>query len=127
MGWVSAGLCAGEVVGPVVGGVVYDYAGHWAVFTVGISIVAIDIVLRLLLVDAKVDEKETSDQQTEITPLLEDTPPINDCPTPKRSIYRILFTDREYLTSLLVIISTGTFRSALESVSLPPFTLSHTS
>jgi MFS family permease len=54
MGYVGMGMSVGILVGPLLGGVVYDRAGYNAVFAMAYSLVGIDIVLRLLLVEKKV-------------------------------------------------------------------------
>jgi MFS family permease len=49
MGWVSLGLCLGNTSGPLIGGVVYQRAGHYATFAVALAVIAVDVVLRCLL------------------------------------------------------------------------------
>jgi hypothetical protein len=44
-------VAVGEIVGPVVGGPIYDYFGHWAVFGVVETLLLIDILLRVLAKD----------------------------------------------------------------------------
>jgi MFS family permease len=31
-GWTTVGVAVGEIIGPLIGGPIYDYAGHWATF-----------------------------------------------------------------------------------------------
>ncbi|KAI1486565.1 major facilitator superfamily domain-containing protein [Biscogniauxia mediterranea] len=65
MGCVSAVVCVGLLVAPVVGGAVYAAAGYRAVYYVAFAVVALDAVLRLLVIEKKVarqwiDEEEES-------------------------------------------------------------------
>ena len=72
MGWVSFATSGGEVLGPVVGGVVYGYAGHFAVFAVSMALVFLDIVLRLWVREnAATAPEATSVEDQENQPLLE--------------------------------------------------------
>ncbi|UKZ76938.1 hypothetical protein TrVFT333_004653 [Trichoderma virens FT-333] len=60
MGYTTLGATVGELIGPLLGGYLYEKLGHWAVFGVVEVVIAADIALRLL-----VKEKETgSPQQT---------------------------------------------------------------
>ncbi|KAM0245773.1 hypothetical protein ACHAQJ_010456 [Trichoderma viride] len=52
------GATTGELIGPLLGGYLYEKLGHWAVFGVVEVLIAVDIVLRLL-----VKEKDSGSQQ----------------------------------------------------------------
>jgi MFS family permease len=54
MGYVGIGMSVGILVGPILGGVVFDRAGYNAVFAMAYALVGLDVVLRLLLVEKKV-------------------------------------------------------------------------
>ncbi|KAL7782672.1 major facilitator superfamily domain-containing protein [Trichoderma ceciliae] len=58
MGYTTLGATIGELIGPLLGGYLYEKLGHWAVFSVVEVVIAADIVLRLL-----VKEKDASSQQ----------------------------------------------------------------
>ncbi|KAI1634847.1 major facilitator superfamily domain-containing protein [Biscogniauxia mediterranea] len=65
MACVGAAVCVGLLVAPVVGGAVYAAAGYHAVYYVAFAVVALDAVLRLLVIEKKVarqwiDEEEES-------------------------------------------------------------------
>ncbi|KAL8744925.1 MAG: hypothetical protein Q9190_002877 [Brigantiaea leucoxantha] len=49
IGMTSVGISAGELSGPIIGGLLYDQVGHFAVFAVAMSVVGLDVVLRLLM------------------------------------------------------------------------------
>ena len=51
MGYVAMSMSVSVLVGPLLGGVVYDKAGFYAVFTMGFGVIGVDIVLRVLLVE----------------------------------------------------------------------------
>ena len=53
MGYVSIALSAGLLCAPLVGGGVYASAGYYAVYYVAFGFIALDIVMRLLLVEKK--------------------------------------------------------------------------
>jgi MFS family permease len=54
MGYVSIGMSLGTLVGPLLGGIVFDKAGYDAVFGMAYGLIGLDIVLRILLVEKKV-------------------------------------------------------------------------
>jgi MFS family permease len=51
MGYVSVGTAAGEILGPIIGGTMYEHAGHFAVLGLVCGILGLDILFRLLLLD----------------------------------------------------------------------------
>ena len=54
MGYVGAGMSVGILIGPLLGGIVFDRAGYGAVFAIAYGLIGLDVVLRLLLVEKKV-------------------------------------------------------------------------
>lgn len=54
MGYVAMSMSVSVLVGPLLGGVVYDKAGYYAVFTMAFGLIGVDIVLRVLLVEKKI-------------------------------------------------------------------------
>lgn len=54
MGYVSIAFSMGVLVAPLLGGVVYARAGYYAVFYMTFSVIAVDIILRLALIEKKV-------------------------------------------------------------------------
>ncbi|KAL3456650.1 major facilitator superfamily domain-containing protein [Aspergillus heterothallicus] len=53
IGYVSMGLNIGVLSGPLVGGVVSEHAGYYAVWTVAFGLIGIDFVLRLAMIEKK--------------------------------------------------------------------------
>lgn len=51
MGYMAAATSIGSLAGPLLGGVVYANAGYYAVFSMGFSIIGLDIFLRLMMVE----------------------------------------------------------------------------
>ncbi|KAJ4358371.1 uncharacterized protein N0V89_002953 [Didymosphaeria variabile] len=54
MGYVGAAMSIGILIGPLLGGVVFDRAGYSAVFGMAYALIGLDVILRLLLVEKKV-------------------------------------------------------------------------
>ncbi|TQW00358.1 MFS amine transporter [Cordyceps javanica] len=52
-GWTSTALTLGILLGPLIGGIVYDRAGNYAVFGICFGLIGIDIVLRLMIIEVK--------------------------------------------------------------------------
>jgi MFS family permease len=73
MGYTSMALSLGWFLGPVVGGVIYKKWGYFAVFTLPLILVAVEIVLRLLIVEEKKEKLKvfiTDVEDGETQPLL---------------------------------------------------------
>jgi MFS family permease len=57
LGWVTLTRTIGVVIGPVFGGVIYTQLSYYAVFGVTLGFIAIDFVLRILLIEKRVARK----------------------------------------------------------------------
>ncbi|TPX12465.1 uncharacterized protein E0L32_006877 [Thyridium curvatum] len=57
VGIIGIPMSVGPIIGPLLGGVIYAYGGYFAVFGLMFGLLAIDAVLRLLLVEKKVARK----------------------------------------------------------------------
>lgn len=53
LGWVSMSMSLGILVAPMLGGVVYERCGYYAVFYMAFALIALDIFLRLALIEKK--------------------------------------------------------------------------
>ncbi|KAL6702396.1 hypothetical protein ACN47E_002201 [Coniothyrium glycines] len=76
MGTSSVGMAAGELLGPPIGGVMYEYAGHFATLGLVCAILGIDVVLRLLVVDKSPEPSKSSNDEER--PLLHDSGEVHD-------------------------------------------------
>ncbi|KAH8720400.1 putative MFS-type transporter C18.02 [Beauveria bassiana] len=66
-GWTSTALTLGILLGPLVGGIVYDRAGNYAVFGICFGLIGIDIVLRLMIIEVKDARKWISEESVSMT------------------------------------------------------------
>ena len=57
IGWQSIGVLVGLFLGPSLGGVVFDFWGHFAVFWMAFGLLVFDILLRFVLIEKKVANK----------------------------------------------------------------------
>lgn len=57
MGYVATAYSLAALLGPLLGGIVYDKAGYYAVFAMAFGTIALDIIFRILLVEKKVARK----------------------------------------------------------------------
>lgn len=57
MGWVFLALSLAFPIAPILGGVVYDRGGYYAVYYMAFGLIAFDILLRFLLIEKKVASK----------------------------------------------------------------------
>ena len=69
MGWVGSAGSMGNIVGPLLGGVVYAKAGYYAVFVMCFALIVVDILLRLSIIEPKDArtwlEDDTQDRERE--------------------------------------------------------------
>jgi MFS family permease len=54
MGYIAAATSIGSLFGPLLGGIVYEAAGYYAVFSMGFAIIGLDVFLRLFMVEKSV-------------------------------------------------------------------------
>ncbi|KAI8634352.1 major facilitator superfamily domain-containing protein [Xylariaceae sp. FL1651] len=54
LGVVTLAMTGGTLLGPLLGGIVYDYGGFSKVFIMAFVLIALDIVLRLVMIEKKV-------------------------------------------------------------------------
>ncbi len=54
IGYVSVATSLGVLVGPLIGGIVYERSGYYAVFGVTFAVIGFDILLRLALIEKKI-------------------------------------------------------------------------
>lgn len=57
IGWVSAGIGVGVLLGPMAEGWVYDRWGYYAVFQMSFGLLAVDVVFRSLIIERKTADK----------------------------------------------------------------------
>ena len=62
MGWISLGLSLGDTCGPLISGVVYERAGHYAAFSIAFAVITVDIILRCLLLEPQSQDASTSEE-----------------------------------------------------------------
>jgi MFS family permease len=54
LGWVSSAMGIGFFLAPLLGGIVYEKAGYYSVYYMAFALIAVDIVLRLALIEKKI-------------------------------------------------------------------------
>ncbi|KAI1133259.1 MFS transporter-like protein [Nemania abortiva] len=78
MGYVNISMSVALLLAPVIGGVVYNHAGYYAVFYVAFGVVGLDIALRLLMIEKKVARKWITEPEPETPQVdIEKTSPAN--------------------------------------------------
>ncbi|PLN83907.1 MFS general substrate transporter [Aspergillus taichungensis] len=60
LGYIGMGMTMGLMGGPLLGGVIYEHGGYYAVFGLAFAIVGLDIVLRIVMIEKKHAVKWTS-------------------------------------------------------------------
>lgn len=139
LGYVSLSMSLGILVAPLLGGVVYNKAGYYAVYYMAFGLIALDIILRLSLIEKKIARQWDVDQATdsedisateaeeekkpETYPDTSNSEPVHSRPPPDTldSKPRIppvftLLASRRLLTALWGCIVQGSLMTAFDSV-----------
>ncbi|KAG9235842.1 MFS transporter-like protein [Amylocarpus encephaloides] len=94
MGYIAAATSIGSLLGPLLGGIVYDHAGYYATFAMGFAIIGFDICLRLLMIEKSVaaqwsqspgNEISESTQSSDNSDRISDGPQIDDRVTKEKA------------------------------------------
>ena len=101
MGYVAMSMSVSVLVGPLLGGVVYDKAGYYAVFTMAFGLIGVDIVLRVLLVEKKIARQWDVERSETASPV----PPDDEkSPVPATEEPAILATQQPDTTAGLATV-----------------------
>lgn len=65
IGYLGSAVTLGFLLGPFLGGLIYDAAGYHAVFIVAFSIVALDVVMRFAVIEKKVAQRWIKEEADE--------------------------------------------------------------
>ena len=127
----SGSSSMGSSIGPVMGGLLYEYVGYYETFFPVLLLVGAEVALRMLVIEDKEQgtaaasghkgSKERKNRATESRPLL--PPPPRPIPTQTQAsnnVYRILLTNPNFLTSLTNIFILNSTTSAFSAV-LPAY------
>lgn len=93
MGYVTMSMSVAVLVAPLLGGVVYARAGYYAVFFMAFGLIALDIILRILLVEKKIAKRWDSElsSPTAVEKLPASTShPLDDTAVPELSTPPVL-------------------------------------
>ncbi|KAI0875475.1 MFS transporter-like protein [Hypoxylon argillaceum] len=77
MGYVNISMSIALLLAPVIGGVVYNHAGYYAVYYVAFGVVGLDIVLRLLMIEKKIARQWVKEPEPERSQVNVETAPEN--------------------------------------------------
>ena len=127
----SGSSSMGSSIGPVMGGLLYEYVGYYETFFPVLLLVGVEVALRMLVIEDKEQgtaaasgnkgSKERKNGATESRPLLPSPPrPIPTQTQTSNNVYRILLTNPNFLTSLTSIFILNSTTSAFSAV-LPPY------
>ncbi|RGP80260.1 hypothetical protein FLONG3_1632 [Fusarium longipes] len=138
MGWISTACSLGILVAPLLGGVVYSKGGYYSVFAMCFGLLAVDIALRLIIIevkDAKVwldraktttadpesvveDESESKANKSEGTHVQATENQTKEAPDPSRSPIKTLvelLKQPRFLAALWGTFVQALINTALES------------
>ncbi|KAI6837740.1 MFS general substrate transporter [Hortaea werneckii] len=108
MGYVGMSMSLAILLAPLLGGIVFDLAGYYAVFAMAFGLIALDIVLRLVMIEKKYAAKWLS--PTEINESI--PPPIETTKTTQEADRQVdreadLDVDTEPIEPIHVALNNG--------------------
>lgn len=65
MGYVGVSMSLSVLIAPLLGGVVFEKAGYYAVFAMAFALLGVDIVMRIALIEKKIAKKWLKDDSAE--------------------------------------------------------------
>lgn len=128
MGYTSMALSAGLLIGPVLGGVLYEYCGYFQVYMPAFGLIAIEVILRCLVIEK--EKKQTSPSSPETSPKISSThtgvlstesEPLLHPATTARSpgAYKTLLTSPRFLVALISLFVLESIANGFDSTLVP--------
>lgn len=125
IGYLGSAVTLGFLLGPLLGGLVYDTAGYHAVFIVAFSVVAVDLVMRFAVIEKSVAQQWSKGLSDAITESADYQTIPRDCPPPETTSKRgfvlpLLLKQPRILLSSWALLVQGLIYAAFDSVRPPP-------
>ena len=119
MGYTSMSVSLGILTGPVAGGSLYEYGGYIHVFIPAFVLIAVDIILRLMVVCAPKSQfqsthknsSKSGDTATDTEPLLGKTGPAIS-----RSPFLVMLSSARFTVALLSLFTINSFSNGFDGV-----------
>ena len=141
LGYTSVANSIGLLIGPVIGGVLYDYCGYFQVYLPALGLLGIEIVLRLLVIEKKkaigtvpctssLAEPapkaqpipiEVDDDAPKTTTTTIDSDPLLPSVTGTKPVnaYQVLLRSPQFLVALIALFSINTIACGFDSTLTP--------
>lgn len=121
IGYLGSAVTLGFLLGPFLGGLVYDAAGYHAVFIVAFGIVAVDLVMRFAVVEKSVARRWSkgllSDSQSaDYHTFPRDCPPPEQSATKRGFVLPLLLRQPRILLSSWALLVQGLIYAAFDAV-----------
>ncbi|KAE8146099.1 MFS transporter [Aspergillus avenaceus] len=131
IGYLGSAIALGFLLGPLLGGLVYNAAGYQAVFGMAFALIALDMVMRILVIEKKVARKYHDDPDStnpESHPREYDYNTFNNTPQeppkPQKPALLLIARQPRVLISSWALLVQGILYSAFDAT-LPVFVESH--
>ena len=86
LGYTTMAMNAGVLLGPLLGGIVYDKGGYYAVYEIAFALIGLDILLRLVVIEKRTARKYLASTEDPCSDPLLSQPALND-DEERRSLY----------------------------------------
>ena len=137
-GYTSMALSLGLLLGPVLGGVLYEYCGYFQVYLPAFGLIAMEIILRLMIIEkekkpiAPTSQTSSSPEATQKDSLIHeilgdpaphpcDSDPLLQPPATTRSAnaYKALLTSPRFLMALTALLILNSIANGFDSTLVP--------
>lgn len=122
IGYLGSAIASGFLLGPFIGGLVYHSAGYDAVFWVAYSIIAVDLGMRVVMIEKKVAAEWARHSEVEGESFLgvarAEDPALQESDSDSGSRFALfhILTQRRVLISSWALLVHGTLLSAFDAV-----------
>lgn len=121
LGWTGMANTAGFTIGPVIGGVLFQYGGWWAVFGTLLGMLAVDFGLRCTVIEQKriIEEEEGEEEVFVAQSDAGSTMPLVTMPKKSKRKHGLIVLLRQSRMRFLLwgVVACGILISAFDAVS----------
>ncbi|KAF9888186.1 hypothetical protein FE257_009181 [Aspergillus nanangensis] len=116
MGVAMSFVNAGTISGPMASGLLLEWSGYWATWSIPLVVLVIDIALRLIMIEkTDTDQAPSTPPLEETTTLLRETP---HQPAAEKNFWKTMLRDSRVIVALAVQVTTVSLSSSF-SATLP--------
>ena len=137
-GYTSMALSFGLLLGPVLGGVLYEYCGYFQVFLPAFGLIAMEIILRMMVIEKEKKPIPPTSQSSSSTEATQKDPLVHEIPsdpashprelesllqppatTQSANAYKALLTSPRFVMTLAALLILNSIANGFDSTLVP--------